>query len=145
MNRTLLQAVGERIRKARVHAGVSNEELASTLGWHTPTEISAMESGNFDIGIDVLTEIAAHLNTSAVALLGGELPSPEFPNYAIAEVGMDLGVLTWNGVDTVAPENKGQPPPSLNDMARLGWVVDRTLWNIVGESITVLLLVKMPS
>lgn len=62
--------VGERIRRARLAAGVSQEELSFRAGLHR-TYISDVERGNRNVTVKTLVAIARALGIKPAELLGG--------------------------------------------------------------------------
>jgi transcriptional regulator with XRE-family HTH domain len=62
-------ALGERIAKARIAAGISQKQLAETLGTSQPA-IAYWERAAVNLRSDVLANIAAAVGTSVDTLLG---------------------------------------------------------------------------
>ena len=62
--------VGEQIKKARLQAGISQEELSFRSGLHR-TYISDVERGNRNLTIKSLVAIARALKTTPAELLKG--------------------------------------------------------------------------
>ena len=60
--------IGQRIRKFRRAAGLSQEELAEKIDIST-THMSHIETGNTKLSLPVLTDIALHLDVRADDLL----------------------------------------------------------------------------
>ena len=60
--------IGQRIRKFRRAAGLSQEELAEKIDIST-THMSHIETGNTKLSLPVLTDIAMHLDVRADDLL----------------------------------------------------------------------------
>jgi Zn-dependent peptidase ImmA (M78 family)/DNA-binding XRE family transcriptional regulator len=62
--REIGESVGERIRKARGEAGLSQSDLGRALGY-APSQISALESGDRRLKVDDLAKLCGLLNRSA--------------------------------------------------------------------------------
>lgn len=66
-----MKTVGERIRQAREHRGLSGEELAKKVGYKTQSGISNLENRASGHGGEKLTKIAEALNFSVEWFLNG--------------------------------------------------------------------------
>lgn len=80
---TLRMSMAERIKRARLAAGLQQQELADALGL-TRTSISNIERGKQGLSIDLLYNISLHVNESADVLLRDAI------NYADSSVDVDL-------------------------------------------------------
>lgn len=69
------KAIGQRIKKAREAAGITQEELAKTIGCSTK-HIGALERGIKTPSLDMFVIIANTLGTSADLLLQDVLEKP---------------------------------------------------------------------
>ncbi|GMV27623.1 MAG: hypothetical protein AMXMBFR58_36540 [Phycisphaerae bacterium] len=68
-DRRILEAVGERVRAARLQRGLSQEQLAEKLGI-TPETVSRYETGGLPLSLSMLHRVADVLDVEAVALFG---------------------------------------------------------------------------
>jgi transcriptional regulator with XRE-family HTH domain len=75
--------MGERIRRARVAAGLQQQDLADAIGL-TRTSVSNIERGKQGLSVDLLYSISLHLHESADVLLRDAI------NYADKSVDIDL-------------------------------------------------------
>ena len=64
----LYKIVGERIRRARLDAGLSQAELAEANG-QLRTSISNIESGRQRVSLHILYQLCTHLGIEAVSIL----------------------------------------------------------------------------
>ena len=62
--------IGKRIRSRREHLGMTQEELASRLGYKSKTTIAKIENGTNDIVQSKVTEFAKVLDTTPAYLMG---------------------------------------------------------------------------
>lgn len=76
MDMTLYRQIGQRIRRAREAAQLSQEELARLLDFSSPATISNYESGERRISVSDLQRIGSILGLPVSHLLGEE-PAPE--------------------------------------------------------------------
>jgi Predicted transcription factor, homolog of eukaryotic MBF1 len=65
-----IPAFGPVLRKYRLAAGLSQEELGARLGYETANYISCLEIGTRKPSVELLFKIAAALNVKAVELIG---------------------------------------------------------------------------
>lgn len=84
-----LTFVGQRIRKAREEAGLTQQELALLCGIST-SALSLIETGKRDLRVSSLFRIAAALRVSASALLAAADDGKAGPDRPAAG-GYDLG------------------------------------------------------
>lgn len=84
-----LTFVGQRIRKAREEAGLTQQELALLCGIST-SALSLIETGKRDLRVSSLFRIAAGLRVSASALLAAADEGKAGPDRPAAG-GYDLG------------------------------------------------------
>lgn len=69
----LLQAIGRRARLRREAMGLTQRELAERSGL-SPRYLAQLEAGDANLSVERLTDVAAALGSSAVALLAGGEP-----------------------------------------------------------------------
>ena len=74
-DRQILRVIGENVRKARLHADLTQECLAELIGVHWQT-ISHIENGKFPFSVATFARISQALETSPNRLLDG-LPEPD--------------------------------------------------------------------
>lgn len=87
MEATLYRRIGQRIRRAREAAQMSQEQLAHYLGYSSPATISLYESGQRRISIVDLQRIADHLGLPVSHFLeGGPVPEASFVQLRAREV-----------------------------------------------------------
>ena len=81
--------VGTNIRKRRYELGMSQQELASALGYKTRSTIAKIESGENDVSQKKLLKFAEVLNVSVEYLISGNDPStvPSFPQTSSFRMG----------------------------------------------------------
>lgn len=73
--------IGERIKKLRTEQGMSQDELASKVGYKTRSAVNKIELGERDVKHSQVIEFANALNTSPNYLMGWEdNPMKEEPN-----------------------------------------------------------------
>ncbi len=68
----IYEAIGKRIKTAREKAGLSQKQLAESIGFESGTAISLLESADRKVDISVLEKIANILKTDINYLLGKE-------------------------------------------------------------------------
>ncbi|MCB2178825.1 ImmA/IrrE family metallo-endopeptidase [bacterium] len=83
METELYRKIGFRIKSARDNLGVSQEELASTLGYKSPATISHFESGLRKISIADLQKIADELGKSIDYFLDLSEPKEEMQRFIL--------------------------------------------------------------
>lgn len=67
--------IGERIKARRIELGLSQKELATKMGYKTPSAICKVETVETNPTTDRIREFAAALDTTPAALMGWkELP-----------------------------------------------------------------------
>ena len=76
--RERLRGFGERVRKARLQAGLSQEELADQADLHR-TYIGSVERGERNVSLGNLYALADALGETPSHLLGDEAASPSLP------------------------------------------------------------------
>ncbi len=69
--------IGKRIRKKREALGMTQEELASKLGYKNKSSIAKIETGTNDIVQSKVVEFATVLNTTVAYLMGWDNEEPE--------------------------------------------------------------------
>lgn len=79
--------IGQRIRKARKARGISQEELAESVGIST-THMSHIETGNTKLSLPVLVKLSSALEVSTDSLLLGEGTSSR--SYTINSISATL-------------------------------------------------------
>lgn len=76
--------LGERIKKLRLEAGLTQEELAKEIGYSTKTSISKIENDVLDINQSTIVALARALKTTPSVLMGWteteKKPPLKFPN-----------------------------------------------------------------
>lgn len=72
----LREKLGERLRSARLRAGLSQAGLAERLNISRPA-VASIESGRQGISVDQLVEMAQQLDVNPTALLAEALGAPE--------------------------------------------------------------------
>lgn len=80
---TLRLSLAERMKRARMSAGIQQQELADAVGL-TRTSISNIERGKQGLSVDLLYNISLHLNEDADVLLRDAI------NYAENTVDADM-------------------------------------------------------
>lgn len=68
MRRKLVVALGVALRKARMHHGLSQEELAGRVGLHRNT-IGLVERGEFSVSVETLEMICSEMGYSPWQML----------------------------------------------------------------------------
>lgn len=71
----------ERIRQLRISAGMSQDELARTMGYKDRSMITKIESGKVDISQKKIMTFAQALNTTPSYLMGWTEEDPELEKY----------------------------------------------------------------
>lgn len=66
------KAVGERIKKIRLHTGMTQCRLAEKLDYTSERQLQRIESGETSCSVDKLMELAQILNVSADYILFGD-------------------------------------------------------------------------
>jgi transcriptional regulator with XRE-family HTH domain len=74
-SRALLLRIGRNVRQLRLHRGWSQEELAERVG-NTDKHIGQIERGQVNVGVNILTAIAAQFSVAVTDLLGGQNDIP---------------------------------------------------------------------
>lgn len=64
------QSIGDALRRSRLRAGITQEELAARADVH-PTYVGEIERGEKDVSVRVLAALAHALDTTASELLAG--------------------------------------------------------------------------
>ena len=80
--------IGERIKLKREQSGMTQEELASKLGYKSKTTIAKIENGTNDIVQSKVRDFAKVLNTTIAYLMGWEvdvIQQKEEPSKRISE------------------------------------------------------------
>lgn len=83
--------LGERIKKMRSDAGLTQEELAKEIGYSTKTSISKIENDVLDINQSTIVALARALKTTPCVLLG----------WSEAEAEKKLPILTEHEITLV--------------------------------------------
>jgi len=73
-----VDAIGDRIRAARLRAGLTQAELAAKIG-RSKTYVTNLENGNRAVKASALQDIAAATGTSVLALLEPSAVPPDSP------------------------------------------------------------------
>lgn len=74
-DRQILRVVGENVKAARLHAGLTQECLAELAGVHWQT-VSYLEKGRYPFAVTTFARISQALDVSPNRLLDG-LPEPD--------------------------------------------------------------------
>jgi len=75
--------IGQRIKKARENAGLSQEELGRKVGGFSGTAISLYEQGERKISLETITSIAKVLNVTIEELVEGYTEETPSIKYAL--------------------------------------------------------------
>lgn len=114
MNEELQPGLGQRLRVARQHQGLTQAQVAQAVGL-VPAVYGRLERGSGLPSVNKLQELCAVLNVSATALLGlGPLEVP--PPQALPEESPELRRLMAN--------LHGLPPEKLRVLEHLAKVFD---------------------
>lgn len=81
--------IGGRISALRKSLGMSQQKLASAVGYETSTAISLIESGKRRVQLSELEKFAQELNTSSQYLLTGKEPVADISIALRAEKDLD--------------------------------------------------------
>lgn len=102
-----IKQIAERIKELREVSGVTVESLAKHLEI-TPEAYREYESGNCDIPVSVLYEIAGRFNIELTEILTGE--HPRLHTYALVRKGKGVGVQRTEHYDyqSLAPNFVGK-------------------------------------
>ena len=73
--------IGERIKNRRIELGLTQEELASKLGYKSKSTINKIELGINDITQSKVVKFANVLNTSVAYLMGWEGKGDELASF----------------------------------------------------------------
>ncbi len=108
-----MKTVGERIRQAREHRGLSGEELAKKVGYKTQSGISNLENRGSGHGGEKLPKIAEALNFSVEWFLNG--PDTDnmnsvkpFNTYAPANPAIPIHTDDRRGTDWGTPTGRAK-------------------------------------
>lgn len=69
--------IGKRIKEKRIELGITQEDLASKLGYKSKTTIAKIENGTNDITQSRVVDFANALNTTPAYLMGWEEPESQ--------------------------------------------------------------------
>jgi transcriptional regulator with XRE-family HTH domain len=69
--------IGSKIKKLREEKGIPQQELATKVGFQSPTAISLIESGMRKVSIDDLEKIASVFDTTTSFFLGEDTLKPD--------------------------------------------------------------------
>lgn len=70
-----MKEIADRIKKARLSKGMSQQELAYALGLKDRSSIAKIEHDTYEISLDRIKEIASALNVDADYLIFGDTDS----------------------------------------------------------------------
>ena len=76
-------AIGQRIKTLRKRKGLNQTQLANLIGKSLRTE-QKYETGEIEVSIDVVNEIAKHLDTTPTFILGYETNTA--PNRSLDDI-----------------------------------------------------------
>lgn len=77
--------IGERIKQLRTDLGITQEELAQSVGYSSRSTINKIEAGDRKINQDTITLFAKALNVSPAYLMGWEDEEQESANESEIE------------------------------------------------------------
>ena len=86
----IMADIGKRIREKREAIGITQEELATKLGYKNKSTIAKIENGTNDIVQSKVVEFANALNTSASYLMGWEDKTRNVQQTQISQLDKDL-------------------------------------------------------
>ena len=86
----IMADIGKRIREKREAIGITQEELATKLGYKNKSTIAKIENGTNDIVQSKVVEFANALNTSASYLMGWEDKTQNVQLTQISQLDKDL-------------------------------------------------------
>ena len=69
--------IGKRIKEKRIELGITQEDLASKLGYKSKTTLAKIENGTNDITQSRVVDFANALNTTPAYLMGWEEPESQ--------------------------------------------------------------------
>ncbi len=75
--------IGEKIKQARLDKGLTQEELASKLGYKSRSSVNKIETGGRDIPRSQIKKIAEILQVSPISLLGWEDERPACDDLSV--------------------------------------------------------------
>jgi len=118
-----MKTVGERIRQAREHRGLSGEDLAKKVGYKTQSGISNLENRGSGHGGEKLTKIAEALDFSVEWFLNGPdtldmSTVKRFHSYKVANAPIPISVEDQRGKDWGTPT--GRASALLNKLSDQG-------------------------
>ena len=81
---------GEKIRKIRIGLGMTQEELATRMGYSNKSTITKIEQGSRDVPQNKIAKFAEVLGTTPAILMGWEDEEEEKNNDALANIVFQL-------------------------------------------------------
>lgn len=94
-------SAGANIKKRRCELGLSQQELATAMGYKTRSTIAKIEAGENDVSHQKLQKFAAVLNTTVEALISQTAPSPAAevptPNLFASKRNQNIVVILAGG------------------------------------------------
>jgi|GEM_PF-6081108 len=100
MDNKLKFTIGSRIKQAREKSGKTQKEVATMLGFKTPSIISEFESGKKDITASDLGKLAELLGVSINFIFGvEEAPATKLKSIALEELQIIEDVREFDEVD----------------------------------------------
>ncbi len=85
-----MSKIGENIRRIREKRGLTQEELATRMGYKSKSTINKIEQGVNDIPQNKIVKFAQCLNTTPAVLMGWVNEEVDKKNDAIADIVMKL-------------------------------------------------------
>ena len=104
-------AIGQRIKTLRKRKGLNQTQLANLIGKSLRT-VQKYETGEIEVSIDVVNEIAKHLDTTPTFILGYETNTA--PIRSLADIMSFLFEL--NKVSSLKFDVDVKKPPRSNDL-----------------------------
>ena len=120
------KSIHDRIRERRIELGLSQDQLATKMGYKSRSSINKIESGQTDIARNKLVQLAEALLTTPAYLMGWEeqksKQSPDFQpvsNKSVAPTNSavdNIGIMKSNSpLQFVVADNSFFPTISMND------------------------------
>lgn len=82
MEENRYKIIGQRIKDIREGVGMSQRDLATALGYESPTAVSLIEQGHRKVSVEILEKIAHILQVNMKDLLGDKEEKPDL-NFAL--------------------------------------------------------------
>jgi Zn-dependent peptidase ImmA (M78 family)/DNA-binding XRE family transcriptional regulator len=111
----IYRELGQRIRRARESAGLSQEDMAQMLGYNSPATISYFEGGDRRISIEHLQRIAGHLGLPFSYFLEEQEPSKPVPHFTLRATEVRPAARRFVDSFLSFAQKHGGPQPALPD------------------------------